>query len=582
LAKENGFSDLTISKIINQKNQIIHKKCLENKILPSYKMVDTCSGEIKAVTPYYYSTYDSNLHENAEHKTNKKKILIIGSGPIRIGQGIEFDYCNVHAIWALQKKGYEVIIVNSNPETVSTDFDIANKLYFEPLDYEDIKNIIDCERVYGVIVQFGGQTPIKIAQYLAEDNIKILGSSINAINGAENRKFFDKILNDEKIPRAKGITVLKLKDALNGIRKIGYPVIIRPSFVLGGQGMNVLYDDNDTKIYFNRIKEQGIDDNPVLIDQFLEGKEFEIDGICDGEDILIPGFIEHVEPAGVHSGDSMTIYPSLTLPKDVIAKATIYAKKLALALNIIGMFNIQFVYYANTVYVIELNPRSSRTIPYISKVTNLPLIDIAIDVILGKKLKNMKYGTNEYKRSKLYSVKMPIFSNDKIKGTDIYLGPEMKSTGEILGIDKNINNSLFKVFSGAGVDFNNKKNVIISINNRDKPKIIKLASKLVEKGYKILATNNTQKYLLKNHVNAKAIEKNIKGISKLIAQEKISFVVNTPTIGKSADRFGYQLRRMASENKIQLFTSIDTLSALLSAMDSNKNIDVYEIFNKAK
>ena len=459
-AKKYGFTDKVISNLNGKSEEEIYEMRIKNNIVANFKLVDTCSAEFEAKSPYYYSAYDDG---NESIRTEKPKIMVLGSGPIRIGQGIEFDYCSVHGIWALEKAGYETIIVNNNPETVSTDFDISNKLYFEPLTEEDVKNIIDVEKPDGVIVQFGGQTAIKLTEYLNKIGVKILGTSAKDMDRAEDREEFDKVLSKCEILRPMGGTVYTSDEAKEIANKLGYPVLVRPSYVLGGQGMAIAYDDSEIEEYIAEINKVA-QEHPILVDKYMLGKELEVDAICDGKDVLIPGIMEHLERAGVHSGDSISVYPTQTIEQKHIDKIIEYTKKIAKELNIIGMVNIQFIISQGAVYIIEVNPRSSRTVPYISKVTNLPMIDIATNVMLGKKLKNMKYGTGLYRKSEYICVKMPVFSLEKIKNADTSLGPEMKSTGEVLGVSKKLSNALLKAFiaSGSNVSksrkyFNNSK-----------------------------------------------------------------------------------------------------------------------------
>lgn len=453
-AKELGYTDKTIAEFVGAKVEEIKKLRKENNIIANFKMVDTCSAEFEAQTPYYYSSYDEENEANIS--TGKQKIMVLGSGPIRIGQGIEFDYCSVHSVWALKQAGYETIIVNNNPETVSTDFDIADKLYFEPLVSEDVENIVENEKPYGAIVQFGGQTAIKLTKALTEMGVKILGTSEKNMDRAEDRKEFDDALNNCGIPRPKGETVYTVEEALKVANKLEYPVLVRPSYVLGGQGMAIAYDDKEVEMFINEINKIA-QEHPILVDKYMLGKELEVDAICDGDDILIPGIMEHLERAGVHSGDSISVYPTQNISEEHQKTIIEYTEKIAKELNIIGVLNIQFIICKGQVYIIEVNPRSSRTVPYISKVTNLPVIDIATNVILGKKLKDMPYGTGIYRRSEYIAIKMPVFSFEKIKNADTSLGPEMKSTGEVLGVSKDFSEALFKAFVGSGMKIPQKR-----------------------------------------------------------------------------------------------------------------------------
>ena len=578
-AKKYGFTDKVIAELSKQDIKEIKAIRLGNRIVANFKMVDTCSAEFEAQTPYYYSSYDE---ENETKLSDKKKVLVLGSGPIRIGQGIEFDYCSVHGVWSLKKAGYETIIVNNNPETVSTDFDIADKLYFEPLTAEDVENIVDVEKPYGAIVQFGGQTAIKLTKALTEMGVKILGTQEVDMDRAEDRKEFDEALNNCGILRPKGSTIFTVEEAKKVANNLGYPVLVRPSYVLGGQGMAIAYDDKEIEEYVNEINEVA-QEHPILVDKYILGKEVEVDAICDGEDILIPGIMEHLERAGVHSGDSISVYPTQTLDLKYEKEIIKYTEKIAKELNVIGILNIQFIVSNDKVYIIEVNPRSSRTVPYISKVTNLPMIDIATDVILGKKLKNMPYGTGLYKKSEYVCVKMPVFSFEKIKNADTSLGPEMKSTGEVLGVDKNFENAILKAFIASGANVSKTGSILITVRDKDKPEMLPIAKKFKEKGFIIYSTIGTAKFLKENGIDAIVVEKIWEGkdsIIDLIQSGKINFVVNTPTKGKQANRDGFKIRRLTVECKIPCFTSLDTVNALYKAIDDNveeKDLEVVDI-----
>lgn len=580
-AKKYGFTDKVISELSKQNIREIKAIRLGNRITANFKMVDTCSAEFEAQTPYYYSSYDD---ENETKTSDKKKVLVLGSGPIRIGQGIEFDYCSVHGVWSLKKEGYETIIVNNNPETVSTDFDIADKLYFEPLTPEDVENIVDVEKPYGAIVQFGGQTAIKLTKALTEMGVKILGTQEVDMDRAEDRKEFDEALNNCGILRPKGSTIFTVEEAKNVANKLGYPVLVRPSYVLGGQGMAIAYDDKEIEEYINEINEIA-QEHPILIDKYILGKEVEVDAICDGEDILIPGIMEHLERAGVHSGDSISVYPTQTLDKKYEREIIMYTEKIAKELNVIGILNIQFIVSNDKVYIIEVNPRSSRTVPYISKVTNLPMIDVATEVILGKKLKDMPYGTGLYKKSDYVCVKMPVFSFEKIKNADTSLGPEMKSTGEVLGVDKNFENAVLKAFIASGANVSKTGSILITVRDKDKEEVLPIAKKFKEKGFIIYSTIGTAKYLKEHGIDAIVVEKIWEGkdsIIDLIQSGKINFVVNTPTKGKQANRDGFKIRRLAVECKIPCFTSLDTVNALYKAINDNVEEKDLEVVNITK
>ncbi len=578
-AKEYGFTDKVISELSKQNIREIKAIRLGNRIIANFKMVDTCSAEFEAKTPYYYSSYDE---EDEVKISDKKKILVLGSGPIRIGQGIEFDYCSVHGIWALKKAGYDTIIVNNNPETVSTDFDVADRLYFEPLTPEDVENIVDVEKPYGAIVQFGGQTAIKLTKALSDMGVEILGTQEKDMDRAEDRKEFDDALNNCGILRPKGSTIFTVEEAKEVANKLGYPVLVRPSYVLGGQGMAIAYDDKEIEEYVNEINEIA-QEHPILVDKYILGKEVEVDAICDGNDILIPGIMEHLERAGIHSGDSISVYPTQTLDKKYEEQIIEYTKKIAKELKIIGMLNIQFIVSKDKVYIIEVNPRSSRTVPYISKVTNLPMIDIATEVILGKKLKDMPYGTGLYKKSEYVCVKMPVFSFEKIKNADTSLGPEMKSTGEVLGVDKNFENAILKAFIASGVNVARNGNILITVRDKDKEEMLPIAKKFKDKGFIIYSTIGTAKFLKEHNIETIVVEKIWEGkdsILELIQSGKINFVINTPTKGKQANRDGFKIRRLAVECKIPCFTSLDTANALYKAIDDEveeKDLDIVDI-----
>lgn len=567
-AKKLGFTDKVIAKLSGKTEKEIKKLRDKYKIQASFKMVDTCAAEFEAKTPYYYSCYDDGCEVK---KSNKKKVMVLGSGPIRIGQGIEFDYCSVHGVWALKKQGYETIIVNNNPETVSTDFDIADKLYFEPLTKEDVENIVKAEEPDGAIVQFGGQTAIKLTKDLTEMGVKIMGTQEVDMDRAEDRKEFDEALNNCGILRPQGSTIFTVEEAKKVANHLGYPVLVRPSYVLGGQGMAIAYDDKEIESYVNEINTIA-QEHPILVDKYILGREVEVDAICDGDNILIPGIMEHLERAGVHSGDSISVYPTQNVTKKQEEKIIEYTEKIAKELNVIGILNIQFIISNDEVYIIEVNPRSSRTVPYISKVTNLPMIDIATNVILGKKLKDLEYGTGLYKKSDYICVKMPVFSFEKIKNADTSLGPEMKSTGEVLGVSKKFENAVLKAFIASGANVSTKGSILITVRDKDKEEMLPLAKKFENKGFTIFATYGTAKFLKEHGVESTVIEKLWEGknsIIDLIESGKINFVVNTPTKGKQANRDGFKIRRMAVECKIPCFTSLDTVNALYKAIENN-------------
>ena len=501
-AKRMEFPDKVIAQITGKKEKEIKELRYGYGIHASYKIVDTCAAEFEAETPYYYSCYDGE--SEVEVDENKKKIMVLGSGPIRIGQGIEFDYCSVHSTWTLKNKGYETIIVNNNPETVSTDFDIADRLYFEPLTAEDVESIVNIEKPDGAVVQFGGQTAIKLTEALLEMGVPILGTSAENVDAAEDRELFDEILEKCCIPRAAGKTVFTVKEALEAANELGYPVLVRPSYVLGGQGMQIAISDKDI-IEFMEIINRHEQEHPVLVDKYLMGKEIEVDAVCDGDDILIPGIMEHIERAGIHSGDSISVYPAQTITPKIKRVLENYTKKLANSLHVIGLINIQFIVYQDEVYVIEVNPRSSRTVPYISKVTGIPIVDLATRVITGEKIKDMGYTPGLQPESEYFAIKMPVFSFEKIRGAEISLGPEMKSTGECLGISKNYNEALFKAFLGNGVNLPKYKKMILTVKDSDKLDAVEIGQRFTALGYEIYSTRSTCRVLNENGVPAKPI-----------------------------------------------------------------------------
>lgn len=579
-AKRMGFLDRTIEKLSGQKPPV--------KVSASYKMVDTCAAEFAAETPYFYSTWDeeneAKLHiEN--HDTGKKKVIVFGSGPIRIGQGIEFDYCSVHCVWALKENGYEAVIANNNPETVSTDFDTGDRLYFDPLTGEDVKGIIETEKPWGVVVQFGGQTAIKLTKHLADMGVRILGTSADSVDAAEDRERFDEILEQCQIPRPEGHTVFKADEAVKAANSLGYPVLLRPSYVLGGQNMIIAYNDGDVVEYMGIITRQGIE-NPVLIDKYLMGKEVEVDAICDGEDILIPGIMEHIERAGVHSGDSISVYPAQTLTKRERETIVDYTAKLAKALKVVGLVNIQFVIYNGKVYVIEVNPRSSRTVPYISKVTNVPMVDLATRCMLGAKLKDLGCGTGVHPVGEYVAVKVPVFSFEKLHDVDTQLGPEMKSTGEVLGISKVFGDALLKGLVAAGYHLEKVDDgVFISVRDSDKNEIMPIAEKFIKLGYTIYATSGTAHRLHENMIAANAVRRISEpapNIMTLLDSGKIDYIVSTSAKGRLPQSESVQIRRKAVERSIPCLTSLDTANALLSCLNMEKGIEDIELVDITK
>ena len=566
-AKRIEFPDNVIAGLTGKTTKDIKALRNEYGIHAAFKMVDTCAAEFEATTPYYYSCFKS---ENEVIKTHpEKKVLVLGSGPIRIGQGIEFDYCSVHSTWAFKQEGYETIIVNNNPETVSTDFDIADKLYFEPLTPEDVENIVELEKPEGAVVQFGGQTAIKLTKSLMEMGVPILGTSAEDVDAAEDRELFDEILEKCAIPRPKGHTVFTVDEALNAAHDLGYPVLVRPSYVLGGQGMQIAVSDEDVVEFMNIINRQ-VQEHPVLVDKYIVGKEIEVDAVCDGEDILIPGIMEHIERAGIHSGDSISVYPAQSLNDKVIATLEDYTGKLARALHVKGLINIQFIVSHDDVYVIEVNPRSSRTVPYISKVTGIPIVKLATRVITGHTIKSMGYTPGLQAKADYIAIKMPVFSFEKIMGADISLGPEMKSTGECLGIAKQFNEALYKAFQGAGVNLPKHKQIIITVKDEDKPDVVDIAQRFEKLGYKIYATYGTAKYLNERGVNAikvNKLEQEAPTLLDLILEHKIDLVIDSPSNGIEHSGDGFLIRRHAIETGVNVLTSLDTAHALITSLE---------------
>ena len=567
-AKRIEFPDNVIARLTGKTEEEIKDMRYANGITAAYKMVDTCAAEFAAETPYYYSVFGS---ENEAIETNdRKKVLVLGSGPIRIGQGIEFDFCSVHCTWAFAKEGYETIIINNNPETVSTDFDIADKLYFEPLTPEDVESIVNLEKPDGAVVQFGGQTAIKLTEALMKMGVPILGTSAENVDAAEDRELFDEILEKCGIPRPSGHTVFTAEEAKKAANELGYPVLVRPSYVLGGQGMQIAINDEDVDEFIgiiNRIAQE----HPILVDKYLVGKEIEVDAVCDGEDILIPGIMEHIERAGIHSGDSISVYPAQSLADHVKATIVDYTRKLAQSLHVIGLINIQFIVCGEDVYVIEVNPRSSRTVPYISKVTGIPIVPLATRVIIGNKIKDLGYTPGLQKEADYIAIKMPVFSFEKIRGADISLGPEMKSTGECLGIAKTFNEALYKAFIGAGIKLPKHKNMIMTLKDADKEEGIEIARRFEKIGYRIYATRGTAKVLQEAGVNAirtNKIEQESPNLLDLILGHKIDLVIDTPSQGVEHSRDGFLIRRTAIETGVNVLTAMDTARALVTSLEN--------------
>ena len=567
-AKRIEFPDTVISRLTGKSVEEIKKMRYDNGIVASYKMVDTCAAEFEAATPYYYSVYGG---ENEAIETNdRKKVLVLGSGPIHIGQGIEFDFCSVHATWAFAKAGYETIIVNNNPETVSTDFDIADKLYFEPLTAEDVENIVNIEKPDGAVVQFGGQTAIKLTEDLMKMGVPILGTKAEDVDAAEDRELFDEILEQTGIPRAAGGTVFTAEEAKAVANRLGYPVLVRPSYVLGGQGMQIAISDAEIE-EFMAVINQYTQEHPILVDKYLMGKELEVDAVCDGTDILIPGIMEHIERTGVHSGDSISVYPAPTVSDKVKETIAEYSRRLAKALHVIGLINIQFISVGDEVYVIEVNPRSSRTVPYISKVTGIPIVDLASEVIMGKKIRDLGYEPGLQPAADYFAIKMPVFSFEKIRGAEISLGPEMKSTGECLGIAKTFNEALYKAFLGAGVDLPKYKQMIITVKDADKGEAIEIGRRFEKLGYTIYATRSTANALKEAGVSARKVNKihqESPTVMDLLLGHKIDLVIDTPTQGRDKSRDGFLIRRTAIETGVNCLTSLDTANALLTSLEN--------------
>ena len=582
-AKRLEFPDTVIARFTGKTEEEIRDMRYECGITAAFKMVDTCAAEFASETPYYYSCFDG-INE-VEDNTKKKKIMVLGSGPIRIGQGIEFDYCSVHSVWALEEEGYETIIVNNNPETVSTDFDIANKLYFEPLTPEDVENIVRLEKPDGAVVQFGGQTAIKLTEALLKMGVKILGTSAENVDAAEDRELFDEILERCCIPRPSGKTVFTTEEALVAAKELGYPVLVRPSYVLGGQGMQIAVSDDDIKEYMAVINRYH-QDHPILVDKYLMGKEVEVDAVCDGEDILIPGIMEHVERAGIHSGDSISVYPAQSISEKIQKVIVDYTRKLARSLHVIGLINIQFIVYQDEVFVIEVNPRSSRTVPYISKVTGIPIVDLASKVILGAKVSDFGYGTGLAKKSDYLAIKMPVFSFEKLRGAEISLGPEMKSTGECLGISKSFDEALYKAFLGAGVDLPKHKKMILTVKDSDKLEAVDIAKRFKKLGYEIFATRNTARVLNDHGVLAipvNRINEEAPTLMDLLLEHQIDLVIDTPTYGDKL-KDGFLIRRTAIETGVNCLTSLDTAAALLTSLENSdtEHLSVVDIATISK
>ena len=566
-AKKLGFSDINIAHHWQKTQREVFNFRKENKIMPTYKMVDTCAAEFESNTPYFYGTYEE---ENESIVSNKEKIIVLGSGPIRIGQGVEFDYATVHSVWAIKEMGYEAIIINNNPETVSTDFSISDKLYFEPLTEEDVMNIIELEKPKGVVVQFGGQTAISLADKLEAHGIKILGTSLEDLDRAENRDKFEKALQDLDIPQPKGKTSTSKEEAIVIANEIGYPVLVRPSYVLGGRAMEIVYNEKELAHYMENAVEAS-PEHPVLIDRYLTGKEVEVDAICDGETTIIPGIMEHIERAGVHSGDSIAVYPPQNLTQKQIDTLVDYTQRLAKGLNIIGLMNIQYVISEGEVFVIEVNPRSSRTVPFLSKIADVPMAKLATKAILGARLRDLGYKNGLVPNKDGVYVKVPVFSFSKLSKVDISLGPEMKSTGEVMGKDQTLEKALYKGLIGAGRKVPTHGAILFTVSDKDKAEAVELARRFSDIGFRIWATEGTAKYFNGHGVSTKIgykISEEEVNLIDLIHKGKVQYVVNTTTKGKQSERDGFQIRRMSVENGVPCLTSMDTVAAILRVIES--------------
>ncbi|MBN2222686.1 MAG: carbamoyl-phosphate synthase large subunit, partial [Vallitaleaceae bacterium] len=577
-AEKMGFTDKEIIELSGVEYEIVDAIRRAHGMYPVYKMVDTCAAEFESKTPYYYSTYETE-EENVISKG--EKIIVIGSGPIRIGQGIEFDYCSVHAVWAIQELGYESIIINNNPETVSTDFDTADKLYFEPLFIEDVYNVIRKEMPKGVIVQFGGQTAINLAPKLVSRGVQVLGTSVEAIDVAENRKRFERLLRELDIPQPRGKAVVSIEEAICAASEIGFPVLVRPSYVIGGRAMMIVYNDQELTSYIQEATDLSTE-HPILVDEYIEGMEVEIDAICDREEILIPGIMEHIERTGVHSGDSFSVYPPQNISGKVTQTLIEYTRKISLALQVSGLVNIQFVVKDEKVSIIEVNPRASRTVPIISKVTKIPMVKIAMEVILGAKLKDLPYGIGLLPSTNLIAVKAPVFSFVKLHNVDAALTPEMKSTGEVLGIDCDYNKAMLKAFLGAGYQFKDSGKVLMTIAEKSKEESLTFAKELITLGFEIIATEGSYHYLKKNGIEVEMIDiQNISGIQEMMKKKEIAMMINIPTKGKDISKYGFKLRSLAEHLSVPSFTCLDTVKAYLGAMKtyrSEKIID-YDVID---
>ena len=567
-AKRIEYPDNVIARLTGMEQSAVKKLRYDNNIRAAYKMVDTCAAEFAAETPYYYSCFGS--FNEAEKTEGRKKVLVLGSGPIRIGQGIEFDFCSVHSTWAFSKEGYETIIINNNPETVSTDFDIADKLYFEPLTPEDVESIVDVEKPDGAVVQFGGQTAIKLTEALMKMGVPILGTAAEDVDAAEDRERFDAILEECGIPRPAGHTVFTAEEAKEAANKLGYPVLVRPSYVLGGQGMQIAINDEDIDEFIGIIN-QIAQEHPILVDKYIMGKEIEVDAICDGTDILIPGIMQHIERTGIHSGDSISVYPAQDITEKNVETIVDYTAKLARALHVKGMINIQFIVDGDDVYIIEVNPRSSRTVPYISKVTGIPIVPLATQIICGHTIKELGYTPGLQPAADYIAIKMPVFSFEKIRGADISLGPEMKSTGECLGIAKTFNEALYKAFEGAGIRLPKYKKMIMTIRESEQEEAVEIARRFTEVGYQIFATRGTARTLNAHGVKAyeiRKLEQESPNILDLVLGHQIDLIIDIPAQGAERSHDGFIIRRNAIETGVNVLTALDTARALVTSLEN--------------
>lgn len=575
-AKRLGFADRSIAAVCGTTLEEAARRRKEQGLKPVYKMVDTCAAEFEATTPYYYSTYET---EDEVATSPERKVMVLGSGPIRIGQGVEFDYCSVHSVWALREMGLESIIINNNPETVSTDFDTSDRLYFEPLTPEDVMNIIDKEQPEGVIVQFGGQTAINLAESLAKAGVKILGTAVENIDAAEDRELFDQLLTKLQIPRPRGATVTNAQDAVAEAEQIGYPVVVRPSYVLGGRAMEIVYNSEDLR-YYMETAVQASPDHPVLVDKYMEGKEVEVDAICDGTDVLIPGIMEHIERAGVHSGDSIAVYPPRTLTRETIDTLVDYTQRIARELDVRGLINIQYVIFEDAVYVLEVNPRSSRTVPYLSKITGIPMVNIATRICLGQSIKQQGYEGGLMPDIHFTAIKVPVFSFAKLLKVDVSLGPEMKSTGEVLGMDRDYSFALYKALLGAGIKIPEKGTVLATIADKDKEEALHILQGFAELGFTLYATVGTAQFMESRGLSVKRvakIEERVPNLLDAIKNGEVQLVINTITKGKEPQRDGFKIRRATVEHSIPCLTSLDTAREMLGVLQTLRKKSAYNL-----